>query len=65
MVRKRTDDGKGWYHEPPYTEEEEDELYRRMDAGPFARIIRQPRPSVPPQPPQKPPLEQHHREWDD
>ena len=55
MVRKRTDDGKGWYHEPPYTEAEEDELYRRMDAGPFARIIQpsstpQPRPQTSPPP---------------
>ena len=31
MVRYRTEDGKGWYHEPPYTEAEEMELYRRMD----------------------------------
>jgi hypothetical protein len=36
------------HHEPPYTEAEGDELYRRMDAGPFARIVR---PSSTPQPP--------------
>jgi len=30
MVRKMTEDGKGYYHEPPYTEAEEDEFYRRV-----------------------------------
>ncbi len=47
MVRKLCDDGVHYYHEPPYTEAEEDELYRRMDAGPFARIVhaaKQPKP---------------------
>ena len=48
MVRKMSDTG-GYYHEPPYTEAEEDELYRRMDAGPFARIVR-PASTVPPHP---------------
>ena len=42
MVRKLCDDGVHYYHEPPYTEAEEDELYRRMDAGPFARIVHAP-----------------------
>jgi hypothetical protein len=32
MVRKLTKDGFA-YHEPPYTQEEEDELYRRMGGG--------------------------------
>jgi hypothetical protein len=29
MVRKLCDDGVSYYHEPPYTEEEEMDLYRR------------------------------------
>lgn len=59
MVRKISDKG-GVYHEPPYTEEEELELYRRMDAGPFARII--PAPASTPQPrPQKAPPPQEER----
>jgi hypothetical protein len=32
MVRKRTENG-GWYNEPPYTEEEEDMLYKMSDYG--------------------------------
>ena len=34
MVRKTAENGT-FYHEPPYTEEEELEIYRRMNAGPF------------------------------
>ena len=34
MVRKRAENGT-YYHESPYTEEEEPEIYRRMNAGPF------------------------------
>jgi hypothetical protein len=34
MVFRRDDKGGGW-HEPPYTWEEEMELYRRMNAGPM------------------------------
>jgi len=57
MVRKLTDDGKGYYHEPPYTEEEEMDIYRRLDAGPvrilhgppLARLERS-RPAAEPQP---------------
>jgi hypothetical protein len=37
MVRKI--DGKGGvYHEPPYTWEEEQELYRRMGGGPITIV---------------------------
>jgi hypothetical protein len=32
MVRKRAENG-GYYHEPPYTEEEEFEFYRRVAGG--------------------------------
>jgi hypothetical protein len=32
MVFKRDDKGRGW-HEPPYTEAEEREFYRRYNAG--------------------------------
>ena len=35
MVRKMTDNG-GEYHEPPYTEEEEAEFYRRFGGGPVS-----------------------------
>ena len=35
MVRK-TDDLGGYYHEPPYTEEEIEEFYRRIGNGPIA-----------------------------
>jgi hypothetical protein len=33
MVFRLSDDGKSGWHEPPYTEEEEFEFYRRYDAG--------------------------------
>ena len=32
MVFRRSDDGGGW-HEPPYTEEEEFEFYKRYSEG--------------------------------
>jgi hypothetical protein len=38
MVRKMAENG-SFYHEPPYTEEEELEIYRRMNAGPF-KVLR-------------------------
>ncbi len=34
MVRKMVENG-SYYHEPPYSEEEELEIYRRIAAGPF------------------------------
>lgn len=45
MVRRKDDMG-GYYHEPPYTPEEEMEIYRRMSGiGKFSRISRgRPRP---------------------
>lgn len=48
MVRRMTDKG-GFYHEPPYTEEEELRLYRCT--GPFTVV--HPAPPVPPQTPPK------------
>ena len=33
MVRYRTEDGRGWYHEPPYTEAEERDFYERFGNG--------------------------------
>ena len=32
LARVRTENG-GYFHEPPYTEEEEHEFYRRLDGG--------------------------------
>jgi hypothetical protein len=53
MVRKRTDDGRGWYHEPPYTEEEELDFYRRVGGAKKLTILRgSPSPSR--QSPQRP-----------
>jgi hypothetical protein len=45
MVRKRTDNG-GWYEEPPYTEEEEMDFYRRVGGGPVSILHapKQPKP---------------------
>ena len=33
MVYRRNDDNTGGWHEPPYTEEEEFEFYRRISEG--------------------------------
>jgi hypothetical protein len=43
MVRK-TDDLGGHYHEPPYTDEEIEEFYRRIGNGPvaFTRVVKKP-----------------------
>jgi hypothetical protein len=49
MVRKISDSGVP-YHEPPYTPEEIDDMYRRMDNGPIAFT----RPGPPPGPAWKP-----------
>jgi len=40
-------------HEPPYTQEEEDDLYRRMAAGPKT-ILRTSRPRLKVSPPKEP-----------
>ena len=42
MVRRTGDDGAVW-HEPPYTWEEEQELYRGMAMQPGATILQAPR----------------------
>ena len=55
MVRKPTDTG-GWYHEPPYTWEEEMAIYKGMDIDGPVTILRGPRPDAKPLPlPQKSP----------
>ncbi len=43
MVRRAGKDGLV-HHEPPYTKEEEEEFYRRVDAGPVTFT----RPAAPP-----------------
>jgi hypothetical protein len=48
-MRYRTEDGRGWYEEPPYTEEEEREFYRRQD-GVVGRVMSDHRPPADPQP---------------
>ena len=61
MVRIRTEKG-GYFHEPPYTEEEAMASYRGMDMKPGATILHRPgspvaRRKVPPrsqEPQQKP-----------
>jgi hypothetical protein len=56
MVRKLCDNGISYYHEPPYTEEEEDMIYRGMDIDGPVTILHAPRPSsTPPSPPQTSP----------
>ena len=54
MVR-RTDKKGGSWHEPPYTQEEIDDLYRRMGEGPVAFTRpssgEQPQPHAPGAPP--------------
>ena len=41
MVKKTAENGT-FYHEPPYTEEEELELYARINHGPFTFLHGQP-----------------------
>jgi hypothetical protein len=54
MVRKMDDKG-GYYHEPPYTWEEEMAIYKGMDIDGPVTVLRGPRPaSTPSIPPQKP-----------
>jgi hypothetical protein len=57
MVRMVSDEG-GIWHEPPYTEEEEMELYRLATYKPGATFLHGPRPpgEEPPSPPAEPPL---------
>jgi hypothetical protein len=42
VVRKLCDDGVHYYNEPPYTEEEEDMIYRGMDIDGPAAILHAP-----------------------
>jgi hypothetical protein len=53
MVRRITDDGKGAWHEPPYTEEEEMEIYRMLD-GPMSTLRAPSNPFHPSPPPKTP-----------
>lgn len=48
MVFRMNDAGTGGWHEPPYTWEEEQELYRRMSPQPGVptTIYRDPRPAA-------------------
>ena len=55
MVFKKCKQGGGW-HEPPYTWEEEMEMYRRMNAGPQTIYRGPPKPAgklAPEAPPQQ------------
>jgi hypothetical protein len=54
MVRKVSDNG-GIYHEPPYTEAEEEDFYRRT--GSIVGVLKSDRRSPPAEPPQKSPLQ--------
>jgi len=54
MVRKLCDDGVSYYHEPPYTEEEEMEFYRRVGGGPVS-ILHAPKHEAPTSPKSPPP----------
>jgi hypothetical protein len=53
MVRRITKAG-FVYHEPPYTQAENDEFYRRYDSGPVA-FTRPVHPAAPAAVPQQPP----------
>lgn len=54
MVRKKDELG-GFYHEPPYTPEEERDFYRRVAGGPKT-VLHAPKPGTDPLPsPQKTP----------
>jgi hypothetical protein len=56
MVKIMTDDGKSWFHEPPYTWEEEQAIYRGMSLQSGATILHGRREEPKPQksPPQLP-----------
>lgn len=48
MVRKLCDDGIHYYHEPPYTEEEEMAMYKAFAGGPEGfTILHGRRPAAP------------------
>jgi hypothetical protein len=52
MVLRWTKSGKYCWHEPPYTQEEIDDFYRRTDRGPVAFTRPDPPSVTPPLPPQ-------------
>jgi hypothetical protein len=54
-MRYRTEDGSGWYEEPPYTEAEEREFYRRQGVVGVLRSDHRPLPDPQPQPHKSPP----------
>ena len=43
MVKRISDDGKSSWHEPPFTKEEEEDLYRRWGRGPVTVLMSEPR----------------------
>jgi hypothetical protein len=43
MVKRYSDDGKSFWHEPPYTPEEEVDLYSRWGRGPVTVLKSEPR----------------------
>ena len=53
MVRKTAENGT-FYHEPPYTEEEDLDFYRRVSSGPV-KIFHGPAPATGSQPQKSPP----------
>ena len=53
MVRVKADDG-GYYHEPPYTPEEERDFYKAVSGGPVTVIRRLPK-TEKPKPQKSPP----------
>jgi hypothetical protein len=63
MVFRRDDKGGGW-HEPPYTWEEEMDLYRRMSPKPGTpmTIYRGPKKAADKPAPQEPPQEESDRD---
>jgi len=48
MTRKMCDDGIHYYHEPPYSWEEEMAIYKGMDIDGPVTVLHGPRPSKPP-----------------
>jgi hypothetical protein len=42
MVKRYSDDGKSWWHEPTFTPDEEEDLWRAMNAPPVS-VLKKPR----------------------
>jgi hypothetical protein len=53
MVRVKGGDG-GYFHEPPYTEDEESDFYRRVGNGPVT-VLHAPKTEKPKPPKPRPP----------